>query len=123
MVNPLRNPRAIPRTPLRMSVRLIPGAASSVDAFAVLMHYGEARPDTGIALLPGELFGYRNYDRGFMLRATLAAQEQELRKFTDRLRDAIAALTGPDGPRVAGHALRRARTVANVDAILGRCRY
>jgi aspartate/methionine/tyrosine aminotransferase len=109
--------------PLRMSKRLIPGAASSVDAFAVLMHYGEARPDTGIALLPGELFGYRHYDRGFMLRATLAAHEQELGKFTGRLRDAITVLAGPDGPRIAGQALRRARTVADVDTILGRCRY
>jgi hypothetical protein len=94
-----------------------------VDAFAVLMHYGEARRDTGIALLPGELFGYRHYDTGFMLRATLAAPEQELCTFTGRLRDAVAVLTGPDGPRVTGHALRQARTVANVDAILSRCRY
>lgn len=45
--------------------------ASSVDAFAVLMHYREARSDTGIALLRGESFGYRHNDRGFMLRATL----------------------------------------------------
>jgi aspartate/methionine/tyrosine aminotransferase len=109
--------------PLRVSAGLIPGAASSIDAFAALMHYGETRRDTGIALLPGELFGYRDYDRGFMLRATLAAPEQELRTFTGRLRDAVAIFTGPDGHRVAGHALHRARTVADVDAILGRCRY
>jgi aspartate/methionine/tyrosine aminotransferase len=109
--------------PLHISKRLIPGAASSVDAFAVLMHYGESRPDTGIALLPGELFGYRHYDRGFMLRATLAAHEQDLGTFTSRLRDAITVLTGPDGHRIAGQALRRARTVADVDTILGRCRY
>jgi hypothetical protein len=88
--------------PLRVSRRLISGATSSIDAFAALMHYGEATRDTGIGLLPGELFGYRTYDRGFMLRATLAAPEQELCAFTGRLRDAVAALTGLDGSRIVG---------------------
>jgi aspartate/methionine/tyrosine aminotransferase len=44
--------------PLRISPRLIPKAASGVDAFAVLLHYGDVDPDSGIGMLPGELFGH-----------------------------------------------------------------
>src|SRR5262245_24422482 len=55
---------------------LLPGAASSVDAFAALLHYGGAEPASGIALLPGELFGHRlgltDPSRAFLLRGTLA---------------------------------------------------
>jgi aspartate/methionine/tyrosine aminotransferase len=109
--------------PLRIASRLIPGAASSVDAFTALMHYGEARRNTGVALLPGDLFGCRDHGKGFLLRATLAPAEPELREFTSRLREAAGVLTGPDGQRVVKQALRRARAVADVDAILSRCRY
>jgi aspartate/methionine/tyrosine aminotransferase len=109
--------------PLRVSPRLMPGAASSVDAFTVLLHYGRSDPASGIAMLPGELFGHRDHERGFVLRGTLAATDRELRHFTTRLAQAAAALSGPDGPAVIEHALRRARRVANVEAIMENCRY
>jgi len=109
--------------PLRISPALIPAARSSVDAFAALLHYGGAARHTGIAMLPGELFGYRTHPGGFLLRGTLAAGEEELRRFTDRIHAAVACLTGPDGPAAARHAMTRARTIADVDAILASCRY
>ena len=109
--------------PLRISPALIPGATSSVDAFAALLHYGGANHDSGIALLPGELFGYRAHGDGFLLRGTLASGEHELRRFATRLHAAVACLTGPEGPAVAERAIKRARAVADVDTILARCRY
>jgi aspartate/methionine/tyrosine aminotransferase len=112
--------------PLRVSPRLIPAAASGVDAFAVLLHYGGTDRSSGIALLPGELFGYRagkGGHSGFMLRGTLAAGDRDLRRFTARLGHAAQVLTGPQGPQVIQAALSRARAVADVDTILANCRY
>jgi hypothetical protein len=74
--------------PPRLAPRLIPAAASSVDAFAVLLHYGGADPDSGIGLLPGELFGHRDYRDGFLLRGTLAADDEDRRRFITRMREA-----------------------------------
>lgn len=112
--------------PLCVARRLLPGAASSVDAFAALLHYGD-RPDSGIALLPGELFGHRTSpaDRSgsFLLRGTLAAGDRELRRFVTRLGHAATAWSGPDGPDVIGRALRQARLVADLDTILTNSRY
>lgn len=76
-----------------------------------------------IALLPGELVGYRAYRDGFLLRGTLAAGEHELHRFTGRLHAALACLTGPEGPAVAERAMKRARAVADVAGILAGCRY
>lgn len=108
--------------PLRIAPALVPGATSSLDVFAALLHYG-TRHDSGIALLPGELFGYRGSASGFLLRGTLAAGEQELARFTRRLHAAVWCLAGPQGPAVAAQAMRRVRRVADVDAILASCRY
>ena len=92
--------------------------ASSVDAFAVLLHYGETR-DTGIAMLPGELFGYR--DSGLVLRGTLAVDYPELRRFVSRLCDMAFRVRG--WPHVIDRATKTARAVVDVDAILNRVRY
>jgi aspartate/methionine/tyrosine aminotransferase len=109
--------------PLRVAPSLMPGAASSVDAFAVLLHYGAEARNTGIAMLPGGLFGYRNDGDGFVLRGTLAVPADDLCRFTGRLRDAVVRLTGPGGPELVAQAMKRARGVADVDAILASCRY
>jgi aspartate/methionine/tyrosine aminotransferase len=109
--------------PLRISPTLIPGAADSVDAFAALLCYGGADPDSGIALLPGELFGHRDYTGGFLLRGTVAAGDRELQRFVSRLTQAATVLAGPAGPETVGRALRQARTVADLDAILVNTRY
>ncbi|TDD62594.1 aminotransferase class I/II-fold pyridoxal phosphate-dependent enzyme [Actinomadura darangshiensis] len=109
--------------PLRVSPTLLPSAASSVDAFAALLHYGGADPDSGIALLPGELFGHRDYNGGFLLRGTLAAGDRELHRFVSRLTQAATLYSGPAGPDITVRALRQARTVADLDAILASTRY
>lgn len=120
--------------PLRVSPRLIPQASSGGDAYAVLLHYGGDAHDSGIALLPGELFGYgvraqgrpagANRPNELMLRGTLAADERDLDRFVARLKDATTALLGEDGPEIVQAALKRARQVADVDGILAsrRCR-
>lgn len=108
--------------PLHVSPRLMPGASSSVDAAAVLLHYGGTDRDSGIGMLPGELFGIRARD-GFTLRGTLAVGDQELGRFADRLGDAATVLSGPDGPLVIEQALQRARTVADINNIVAKCRY
>ena len=61
--------------PLRVSPRLMPGVSNGVDAFAVLLHYGGMKRDSGVGLLPGELFGHRAREEGFLLRATVAVSD------------------------------------------------
>jgi hypothetical protein len=80
-------------------------------------------PASGIALLPGELFGHRDHQGGYLLRGTLAAGEKELRRFVTRLGQAVSALSGPAGPALISRALQRARRVADIDAIVDNCRY
>jgi aspartate/methionine/tyrosine aminotransferase len=114
--------------PLRISPRLIPQANSGIDAFAVLLHYGGDARDSGIAMLPGELFGYgaraQELPAGLarpdqlVLRGTLAADKRDLDRFITRLKDATTALLGASGPEIAQAALKRARRVADVDEIL-----
>jgi hypothetical protein len=113
---------------LRVSPRLMPQVASGVDAFAVLLHYGGDARDSGVALLPGELFGYGAHGHGqpvgsarpdeLVLRGTLAADERDLDRFIARLNHATTALLGPAGPELVQAALKRARQVADVDEIL-----
>jgi aspartate/methionine/tyrosine aminotransferase len=117
--------------PLRISQGLLPGAVSSVDAFAALLHYGSGERASGIAVLPGELFGHRighrasryGHDDGFLVRGTLAAGDRELHRFVVRLGQAAAVWSRPDGPQLIHAALQRARAVADLTAILEKCRY
>ncbi|MCS7484687.1 aminotransferase class I/II-fold pyridoxal phosphate-dependent enzyme [Umezawaea endophytica] len=111
---------------LRVSPRIFSTKlTSSIDAFAVLLHYGEDRTDTGVALLPGELFGYRyrpdNPDDTFILRGNLAVGFDDLREATARLRSMAFALR-TWGPQIEGRAKQRARAVADVDGIVSRLR-
>lgn len=109
--------------PLRMSRRLVPGVTNAVDALAVLLHYGRDQADTGIGVLPGELFGLAPGATDFALRATFAGDHTELRRSLDRFRQVARALTGPDGARLITEACARARKVADLDAILRHIRY
>jgi aspartate/methionine/tyrosine aminotransferase len=110
--------------PLRLSPTLFGGrAASAVDAFAVMLHYGRDRQDTGIGFLPGELFGQRTHQAGFAVRGSLAVTPAELDTFTRRLADAVRLLRRPDGPAIVSYARQRARGVCDLDTILARCRY
>jgi aspartate/methionine/tyrosine aminotransferase len=103
--------------PLRVSPRLMPGASSGIDACAVLLHIA------GVALLPGELFGYRDYGDGFFLRGSLAVGGDILKRVAVALEDAAVQLVSPDGPRLVEQAVKRARQVADIDAILAACKY
>jgi hypothetical protein len=58
-----------------------------------------------------------------MQRGTLSCGVADLHRLISRLADAVAVLTGPDGPRVIEAALRRARQAADIDTILAHCRY
>lgn len=99
--------------------------ASSVDVFAMLLHYGDNDPDSGLGTLPGELFGQRlapDSPRA-TLRTTLAVPERDFHTFTRRLRDALITLTGPHGADIARRAVRHARDVADIDTILAHTHY
>lgn len=108
---------------LRICPRLLRPATNSVDAFATLLHYGGADRDSGIAMLPGELFGCRDHAEGFLLRGTLSPGEAELRRFMERLGDAVVLLNSPNGPSIVEHAMKRARRVADINPILATSRY
>lgn len=97
---------------------------SSVEVFAMLLHYSDDA-HSGLGTLPGELFGQRlaSGRARALLRATLAVPEHDLDTFAHRLRDALFALTGPDGADIARHAVQRARHVADIDTILAHTRY
>lgn len=113
---------------LRLSKALFPPTVTNgVDAAAVALHYAPDQAASGIGMLPGELFGY-GLDNGidneaFTFRVSLAVHERTLAAFVQRLADMAAVLRGPDGPAVADAALRRARTVADLDTILKHRRY
>lgn len=111
---------------LRVARDLFPiPIGSGVDATAILLHYGGGRRDTGVGLLPGELFGPRLHadDREVGLRATLAVPDDEFRRAISRLHDAARSLLGPRGPELTEAALRRARQVADIDEIITHLRY
>jgi aspartate/methionine/tyrosine aminotransferase len=99
---------------------------SGVHAAAVLLNYGQYRNDTGVAMLPGELFGYGldGPQRWLTLRGSLAVDPGDLLGATvARLREVALHLRGPHGPGIVHHALNCARAVADLDKILTHRRY
>lgn len=106
---------------LRMAQHLFPASVTSgVHAAAVLLNYGQHRRDSGVAMLPGELFGYGlGYpQRWLTLRGSLAVAGDELLVCVQRLREVALLLCGPHGPSTVGHALARARAIADLDRIV-----
>ncbi len=111
---------------LRIRRRYLPRlVASGVHASALLLNYAPDDRDSGVGMLPGELFGYDldGTDEWLTLRGTLAVEPEELRRFAARLRDVAMLLRGPDGAGVARRALARAAAVADLDRIVSRRRY
>lgn len=98
--------------------------ASSVEVFAMLLHYSDDA-DTGLGTLPAELFGFRLTAESprALLRTTVAVPEPNIDSFAHRLRDAMFALTGPDGVAIARRAVHRARRIADIDNILSHVHY
>jgi aspartate/methionine/tyrosine aminotransferase len=111
---------------LRVTRDLFPREVSSgVHAAAVLLNYGQDRRDTGIAMLPGELFGY-NLDgpqRWLTLRGSLAVTPTHLQVCVQRLREVALLVRGPRGPATVNHTLSRTRAVADLDRIVTQRRY
>lgn len=111
---------------LRVARDLFPREVTSgVHAAAVLLNYGQDRRDTGIAMLPGELFGYNLHgpQRWVTLRGSLAVSPTGLQVCVRRLRALTMALRGPRGPATVHHALTMARAVADLDWIVTQRRY
>jgi aspartate/methionine/tyrosine aminotransferase len=102
------------------------GVTSGMHAAAVLLNYGRLRRDAGLAMLPGELFGYdlgRTVPEWLTLRGSLAVGSDDLLLCLRRLREIALLLRGPHGPSTVGHALALARTIADLDRILTQRRY
>ncbi|MGH8879558.1 MAG: aminotransferase class I/II-fold pyridoxal phosphate-dependent enzyme, partial [Stackebrandtia sp.] len=113
---------------LRIARDLFPPVTSGVHAGVVLCNYGQGRRDTGVAMLPGELFGYSLHSghpgEWLTLRGTLAASPGDLLSCVQRLRDVARLLRGPHGPSVVAQALCRGRAVVpDLDRVVTRRRY
>lgn len=111
---------------LRIRRCLLPGpVASGAHASALLLNYAPHQRDSGVAMLPGELFGYDldGTDEWLTLRGTLAVEPDELRLFVARLLDVALLLRGPDGAGVVRQAIARATAVADLDRIVSQRRY
>ncbi|KGI79346.1 hypothetical protein IL38_23865 [Actinopolyspora erythraea] len=94
---------------------------SSVDAFAVLLNYGATR-DSGVAMLPGELFG-RTAHHEVSLRGNGAVTRSTLDTACARLHELAHTLRGDGGGEVIERALRQAHSVAPVPTILRHCAF
>jgi aspartate/methionine/tyrosine aminotransferase len=122
----IRSPQGGWYIPLSIARAALPiPTTSSVEVFAMLLHYGDSDTHSGLGTLPGELFGQRltSGHRHATLRATLAVSERDHDRFTGRLREALLTLTGPHGADIARRAVQRARCVADIDTILAHTRY
>lgn len=111
---------------MRVARDLFPREVTSgVHAAAVLLNYGQDRRDTGIAMLPGELFGYDldGPQRWLTLRGTLAVTPTDLQVCLRRLRALTVELRGPRRTSTVHHALTMARAVADLDWIVTQRRY
>lgn len=97
------------------------GVGSGVHAAAVLLNYGRCQRDSGIAMLPGELFGYGldGAQRWLTLRGSLAVDPTDLVVFLRRLRELAVLLRSPDRTCVVTAAMARALAVtADLDQIV-----
>ncbi|MGH3944447.1 MAG: aminotransferase class I/II-fold pyridoxal phosphate-dependent enzyme [Pseudonocardiaceae bacterium] len=111
---------------LRVARHLFPAdVVSAVHACAVLLHYGQGRRDSGVAMLPGELFGHGlgRPEQWLTLRGSLAVSCDDLQVCVERLREVALLLRGPHGPHAVRHALARARSIADLDQVLAQRRY
>jgi aspartate/methionine/tyrosine aminotransferase len=111
--------------PIRIPRRLLgERVQSSIDALAVTLFYGEDDRQTGLAMLPGELFGRGCEDGWYTLRANLATDTGTIARIVQRLRDVAHAVSGQRRDRIITYALTRARrAVPDLDQTLVNRRY
>jgi hypothetical protein len=97
---------------------------SGVDAQAVLLFYGEDDRQSGLAMLPGELFGHGCEDGWYTLRANLATDTGTIARTVQRLRDVAHAMNRDRRDRIVNYALTRARrAVPELDQTVANRRY
>jgi aspartate/methionine/tyrosine aminotransferase len=97
---------------------------SGVDALAVLLFYGEDDPQSGLAVLPGELFGRGREDGWYTVRANLATDTGTIVRTVQRLRDVARVMNGDHRDRIVNYALTRARRVVpELDQTVANRRY
>ncbi len=99
-------------------------ARTNVDALAVLLYYGQGDEQSGLAMLPGELFGRGCEDGWYTLRANMATDTGTIDQTVQRLRDVAMAMRGDRRTQILDHALDRARQVVpELDQIVAHRRY
>lgn len=97
---------------------------SSVDALAVLLYYGADDRQTGVAMLPGELFGRDSEDGWYTLRANMAVDTGTIVRTVQRLHDVAFAMRGSRREKIIDYALTRARRVVpDLDQTMANRRY
>jgi hypothetical protein len=111
--------------PMRMARSLFgERVQSSVDALAVLLFYGKDDRHSGLAMLPGELFGCGCEDGWHTLRANLATDTGTIARTVQRLRDIAHAMNGRRRDQILTYALTRARrAVPDLDQTVVNRRY
>jgi aspartate/methionine/tyrosine aminotransferase len=97
---------------------------SAVDALSVLLFYGGDDRQSGLAMLPGELFGRGCEDGWYTLRANLATDTGTIARTIQRLRDVAHAMNSDRRDRIVSYALTRARrAVPDLDQTIANRRY
>lgn len=97
---------------------------TSLDALAVLLYYGRDERQSGVAMLPGELFGQGCEDGWYTLRANMATDTGTMARTVQRLREVAMALRRDRRAEIVGYALNRARRVVpNLDQTVANRRY
>ncbi|HYS36431.1 MAG TPA: pyridoxal phosphate-dependent aminotransferase [Pseudonocardiaceae bacterium] len=97
---------------------------SGVGAQAALLYYGEQHRQTGLAMLPGELFGACRTGDWYTLRTTVAVDTGTLTQAVARLRDLARTMQSSRRDGVIDYALARARRVVpGIDATVTNTRY
>jgi len=98
--------------------------ATGIDAQSVLLYYGGDDRESGIAMLPGELFGHPSDRDWHALRVNVAVKADTIDRFVVRLRAVAHALRSDTRDDVVAYALARARRVVpELDATVRNVRY
>ena len=111
---------------LRVARRLFPAdVTSGVHASAVFLNYGQDRTESGVAMLPGELFGHGLGipEQWLILRSSLAVDCHDLRTCVERLGEVAHLMRGPYRFGAVQHALTSAHAIVDLDRILAQRRY
>jgi hypothetical protein len=111
--------------PLRIRRELFGDRVTTgVDAQSIMLYYGVDDRESGIAMLPGELFGHPSGREWHTLRATIAVSADTLDQLVARLRALACAMRPDTRDDVVAYALARARRVVpSLDATVSNIHY